>query len=151
MKLLLSRLHDILWRRDIEYAEFQSCTIALLWGLWLLLFQPFDSPILQAIYGYMMSYAADEVWGVMFLVLGVGQTYALIVRNQPMRAGLMLLSFAWWSSIFLMQAVQTPGTLPVPTTFMFALSSAWGFVRIATEPRRKKCGPKQLQPEAQPR
>ncbi len=153
MKLLLARLRDILLHRDVEYAEFQACVLSVTWGLWMILFSPFDQPYFQLIYGRMSSYAADEYWGVVFVLLGVAQTYALITNKYTMRAVLMLFAFAWWSAIFLMQAFQLSGTLPVPTTFLFALASAWGFVRVVTEPRRRVRGTKEPaidQPSAQP-
>ncbi len=152
MTFFLGRLKEILFHRDIEYAELQACLLSLFWGLWLILFQPFDEPLLKYLYGLMSNFGPDEVWGGFFVMLGVGQTYALVTNYRALRASLMLVSFAWWSAIFLMLAFQVHGALSVPTTFLFSLSSAWGFVRVAMEPRNGKAyGPRTYQSETQPR
>ncbi len=138
---VLLRIKEILLRRDIEYAELQACLLSVLWGVWLLFLNPFDDPRGQHLYGIMMSYAADEIWGTLFLVLGVLQLYALASNKPNERAIFMLFSFAWWSAIFLTQVVAVPSSMTVPTTFLFSLSSAWGFVRIAAAlPEQKETG-----------
>jgi hypothetical protein len=67
----------------------------------------------------------------MFFLMGSLKLYGLFKEYWKLRLIISMLAFLWWFYIFLLFAVSDYATFAVPTTFMFALSAAWGHVRIA--------------------
>jgi hypothetical protein len=131
MRKAFLRLYEIIWRRDIEYAEIQGSLIALLWGAWFLQ-QYYDVSFKTKlpVYNSLLKVATHEAWGVTFIVIGLIQFFGLLFsRYTVRRIGTMSATVLWlFVGIFL--AMDEWRTFSCPTAFAFALGSAWGFIRI---------------------
>jgi hypothetical protein len=131
MRRIWSRLYEIVWRRDIEYAEIQGSLIALLWGTWFLQ-QYYDASFKARlpVYNSLLKIATHETWGAVFVVIGLLQFFGLLLSKYSVRRiGTMSATILWlFVGIFL--AMDEWRTFSCPTAFAFALGSAWGFIRI---------------------
>lgn len=131
MAKIWSRIYDIIWRRDIEFAEIQGALVTLLWGVWFM--QTYYDKALSSrvqTYDALLVVVPHEIWGGVFIVVGLVQFLGLVYYNyRARRVGAMLATVLWlFVGIFL--ALDEWRTFSCPTAFAFALGSAWGYIRI---------------------
>jgi hypothetical protein len=127
----LSRVHDILWRRDIEYAEIQGSLLSLLWGVWLF-HSYYDKSNSERSFTYdsLLKVCPHEVWGSIFILVGAVQFAGLLFASYRMRRVGTLLATMLWLFVGSLLAMDEWHMLTCPTVFAFAVGSGWGFIRI---------------------
>lgn len=134
MKYFWTRLREILWRRDIEYAEFQGAFIAILWGIWFL--HPYQVGFLSGVKVVapviIVAYSTQwhSAWGFLFVTIGSIQVLGLVTHHYRIRRTGAMLGMMAWLFVALLLALGDWRALSCPTTFAFSLGSAWGFIRI---------------------
>lgn len=126
---VVSRIVELVLRRDFEYSEFQGAVIATCWGLWLL--NPwYDVLVVSGNYRALAVYGPDHAWGALFLAIGFGQLAGVIFRFHEIRRWSAFLAALLWTFVAVLVARVSPFSLSVPTTSMFAVGAAWGYLRI---------------------
>lgn len=132
------RVIEFMFRSDIEYSEFQSCTMALLWGFWTA-FNPVDkgvqfSPDLYDVVpqtlGALRTLFPTWLWSLWFLVLGTGHLIALARRLWTARRFFSFAATCTWLYVAIFLALTNIRLIAVPTTLFFAVGAAWGFWRL---------------------
>ena len=132
--VIWTQMIEFMFHSDIEYSEFQSCVMALLWGCWLA-FNPaeagtvanFDSASTLLI---LRSLFPTWLWSVWFLSLGSVHLMALIYKSWPARRLCSFTAACTWLYVATYLALTSPRMIAVPTTVFFAFGAAWGFLRL---------------------
>ena len=127
MVRFLCRVRDILWRRDVEFAEIQGALVSFLWGAWLLNPYYVSSNFAQSV---LLWVAPSWAWGMLFLFVGAFQFFGLAYRKQRVRRFGSIGACMLWLFVGIFLAQDDWRTLSVPTVFAFSLGSAWGFIRL---------------------
>ncbi len=124
---LKDRLLGILFYYHSDLTEFALSVFAVAWGLWLLL--PFPTFAAEhALYARMEQIAPEEIWGGVFVLLGVWQLAAWLAGWHRGRRWLSLLGFFAWLDVTLQLAVGEPHGLAVPLAGTIALMSLLAFL-----------------------
>jgi hypothetical protein len=136
-----NRVIDFLFHSDIEYSEFQSCVMALIWGFWLAFnpvvagITPFGDGIpatVQALGALFPSW----IWSIWFVLLGTGHLIALSRHLWTARRFFSFAATCTWLYVATFLALTNYHLVAVPTTFFFAIGAAWGFWRLRSSNRR---------------
>ncbi len=131
MARVFGRLWAVLFTKDFEYSELQNGVVMTLWGLWMLLFTADDQAFSQAI-AVLNSFAPEDVWSCMFIVIGLLKLYGLLWEVLKVRRAASMLAFVYWFYIFLALVSTSPQLFAVPISLTFALSAVWGHTRLST-------------------
>jgi hypothetical protein len=131
---LWERTVEFLFKSDIEYSEFQSCVMALLWGFWLAfnrLTAGFaeDGSLPQTL-AAMKSLLPAWLWSIWFLLLGAGHMFALVQKSWTARRFFSFSATCTWLYVAIYLGLTNIRMIAVPTTTFFALGAAWGFWRL---------------------
>lgn len=127
---IITRLLEILFKKDFEYSELFNGLVLFSWGVWFVLMDPFNSRAAAA-YKAMSNQAPEWFWSLAFLVIGGLKLFGLFNEIWRLRLIVSMVAFIWWFYIFLLFVFTEVATFAVPTTLMFSLSAAWGHVRLA--------------------
>ena len=130
-----ARLKKILISESADWAELQTGVMFVVWGIWFLTLH------LSHVTGLKSSIWAIQVlsevapitfWGVGFIVLGAATLYGVLLDVMKLRKFIAFISFIWWLELFLicLSSATLDAVLTIPTTLVFALSSAWCHVRL---------------------
>ena len=132
LRRIWQRIVDLLLVRDFQYSELQGSLIAMFWGLWLL--NPWTD-VFSTYSGYQIlgKILPEMLWGAIFTVIGLIQLLGLLWHNQGMRRNGSFAAALLWMIVWLSLARSSPWFLSTPTTFMFFVGAAWGYLRIARE------------------
>lgn len=127
------RIFEVLILGDIEYAELQSCVMALVWGFWLT-FYPVDQGVVDdnnvAAVVTLRQLFPSWVWSLWFLTLGSAHLMALAKRSWDARRTLSFTATLSWLFVAIYLALENYQLISVPTTFFFAMGAAWGYWRL---------------------
>jgi len=129
---LMDRVIDLVYRRDFEYAELQGGWVALLWGLWLL--NPWIDVFADG-WTHIAAIAPDHVWGAALVVIGAGQLISLLLHQYACRRIFALSAAAMWMALGVLLGMDRFYRLAVPSSWMFFIGAAWGYLRIGMSKR----------------
>lgn len=124
MRHILIRIIEIIYKDDFEYSEFQGASIALVWGIWLLI--P-DYP--ECIQSLINAVQYLRFLGVVSIILGMCQMSALVFGKLKYRRIASFWAVLFWVYNFVIVASQNWRLVTAPLLFMFALGAAWGYWR----------------------
>lgn len=128
-RFALSRIADITMRRDIEYAELQGALVAIGWGVWI--YAPARAPFQNSVlFAPLVDTLPIYWWSFLFVLAGVFQASALIVNNISARRAACLAAVVAWLFAAAVLGYGTESSPLIPFILMFALGSAWGYLRI---------------------
>jgi len=135
-----NRLLEFMFRSDVEYSEFQSCVMALTWGVWLAFNPDWSGPsfidltvtdALRTTFASLRTLLPVWVWSAWFIALGTGHFFALVLKRWTARRCFSFLAFLTWLFVCVFLALSNVHLVTVPTTGFFAIGAVWGYWRLA--------------------
>jgi hypothetical protein len=130
-KGVLSKIKNrllLIYASHTEPMEFLTALLAVGWGVWMLL--PTESFLFFRQYWFLLVVAQEEIWGWMFVSVGLASLFSLIEGSVMRRRILMFCIFMFWLFLAAAFAITEP-TLPI--TFFYsvmALATMWTFIRL---------------------
>ena len=128
------RVLHLIFKSDIEYAEFQSCCMACVWGVWLVFNRLDDSNecgvFVPSTVSALRTLFPGYVWSIWFCFVGVGHYVSLVRMSYASRRFFSFVALCTWLYVSVYLGMTNPRMVAVPTTFFFALGSAWGHWRL---------------------
>lgn len=139
MSTTMKTLRDVVIKGDTHPTSLFMAMLLVLWGVWLLL--PFNTFTETSIWQAMAPIAGENVWGLVFLGLGLAEIATLYWHLLTWHNALMLVNFSLWSFISAGFWFSLPTSVAPPTYSLVALFAAWVYLRDARlirEARRRR-------------
>lgn len=103
----------------------------VIWGVWVLL--PFVA-FTGTVYAFMLSLAAEPVWGGLFLFGGATMSYGVFSKNIDYISMGAFLGFFLWLIVAVFGVIAEPGATPVVTRGIIAAMHAWLYLQVKFNP-----------------
>lgn len=129
MAMVMKRILHIIRDYDHEYTEFSLAIFKFIFGVWFLL--PFDTFSDTNTYRLMGQIAPEEVWGILFLVIGVIQMWGLVDgRHYIIRSWVSLIGVNLWLALSILSLYGNPSSPGFGVTLVFSLSNIVIYLRL---------------------
>jgi hypothetical protein len=137
-----AKLRDRLWmllaETDTAPVEAVLASVAISWGLWFLTVPGILDK--APVYKFMAkTLHCQWAWGLSFLVYGIVRAVVLLRVDTSHRKRVSFWGSALWLYVLWGMATSSVASAAVPTTFVFAVTSAWIYWRL---PCRKTYSPR---------
>lgn len=125
---MLEELMKFAVKKQTEVSEFLIGTIALLWGVWLLI--PIWDTFRLFSYTNFILIAPENTWGLVCASVGLLTVIASTTTWINLRKIMALIQIALWVFVAITFASVVPGNTEVPVYIMLSVASFWVYVRL---------------------